>query len=129
MLQLLLGNIGVPGGGINAQRGHSNIQGATDLGAWNKLPGYLKVPLSSQASLADYVRDNTPQPLRPGAMNYWSNTSKFMVSLLKSYYGRAATSANDFAYDLNAVFRKGWDSTRDSKHLLNGLLPKGRVIF
>ena len=44
MLQLLLGNIGMPGGGINAQRGHSNIQGATDMGAWNMLPGYLKLP-------------------------------------------------------------------------------------
>lgn len=98
MLQLLLGNIGVPGGGINAQRGHSNIQGATDLGAWNKLPGYLKVPISTQMSLANYVDENTPQPLRPGAMNYWSNTSKFLVSLLKAYYGRAATRENDFAY-------------------------------
>ncbi len=98
MLQLLLGNIGVPGGGVNAQRGHSNIQGATDLGAWNMLPGYLKVPKASQTSLRKYNDENSPRPLRPDAMNYWSNTSKFMVSLLKAYYGASATRANDFGY-------------------------------
>ena len=98
MLQLLLGNIGVPGGGINAQRGHSNIQGATDLGAWNMLPGYLKVPKASQTSLQKYNQENTPSPLRPDAMNYWSNTSKFMASLLKAYYGDVATRSNDFGY-------------------------------
>ena len=69
MLQLLLGNIGVPGGGVNAQRGHSNIQGATDLGAWNKLPGYLKVPHADQTSLAAYVRENSPRSLNRNAMN------------------------------------------------------------
>jgi len=100
MLQLLLGNIGMPGGGVNAQRGHSNIQGATDMGAWNMLPGYLRVPVASWKTLADYVAANTPKPLRPDSMNYWSNTSKFLVSLLKSYYGEKATSANDFGYDL-----------------------------
>jgi len=98
MLQLILGNIGVPGGGVNAQRGHSNIQGATDLGAWNMLPGYLKVPQAHQTSLAAYVEENSPKPLRPDAMNYWSNTSKFMVSLLKAYYGDRATSNNQFGY-------------------------------
>ncbi len=98
MLQLLLGNIGVPGGGVNAQRGHSNIQGATDMGAWNMLPGYLRLPRASQASLADYLRDNTPKPLRPNSMNYWVNTPKFMTSLLKAYYGDRATRGNDYGY-------------------------------
>lgn len=98
MLQLILGNIGVPGGGLNAQRGHSNIQGATDLGAWNMLPGYLKLPRAHQTSLDTYLRENTPQPLRPSAMNYWSNTDRFMVSLLKSYYRDRATKKNDFGY-------------------------------
>jgi formate dehydrogenase major subunit len=98
MLQLLLGNIGMPGGGVNAQRGHSNIQGATDMGAWNMLPGYLRVPIAPWKTLADYVSANSPKPLRPDSLNYWSNTPKFIVSLLKSYYGERATKANDFGY-------------------------------
>ena len=100
MLQLLLGNIGMPGGGVNAQRGHSNIQGATDMGAWNMLPGYLKVPRANWRSLDEYATANSPQPLRPDALNYWSNTSKFMVSLLKAYYGDQAQRGNDYGYDL-----------------------------
>ena len=98
MLQLLLGNIGVPGGGVNAQRGHSNIQGATDLGAWDKLPGYLGVPRAHQTSLAAYVRANSPRALSNRSMNYWQNTDRFMVSLLKAYYGESATPENDFGY-------------------------------
>jgi formate dehydrogenase major subunit len=99
MLQLLLGNIGMPGGGVNAQRGHSNIQGATDMGAWDKLPGYLNVPRANWTTLAQYIQANTPRPLRPNSLNYWTNTSKFMVSLLKAYYGSKATRDNDFGYD------------------------------
>jgi len=98
MLQLLLGNIGVPGGGVNAQRGHSNIQGATDMGAWNMLPGYLRVPHADWTSLAKYLEVNTPRPLRPNTLNYWANTPKFMVSLLQAYYGSKATRQNDFGY-------------------------------
>ena len=99
MLQLMLGNIGMPGGGVNAQRGHSNIQGATDLGAWNMLPGYLKVPRANWTSLAEYNRANSPKPLRPNSLNYWGNTPKFMVSLLRAYYGENATHRNQFGYD------------------------------
>jgi formate dehydrogenase major subunit len=99
MLQLLLGNIGVPGGGVNAQRGHSNIQGATDMGAWNMLPGYLRVPRAHQVSLKKYLEENTPRPLRPNSMNYGANTPKFMTSLLKAYYGEAASRQNGFGYD------------------------------
>ncbi len=98
MLQLLLGNIGVPGGGVNAQRGHSNIQGATDLGAWNMLPGYLKLPRANQSSLEEYLDENSPRKVQANAMNYWSNTPKFMVSLLKAYYGDRATRGNEFGY-------------------------------
>jgi len=97
ILQLLLGNIGMPGGGVNAQRGHSNIQGATDMGAWNFLPGYLRMPRAHQQSLADYVKENTPKPLRPNSMNYWTNTGKFMVSLLKTYHPDAGKE-KDFGY-------------------------------
>lgn len=99
MLQLMLGNIGMPGGGVNAQRGHSNIQGATDMGAWNMLPGYLKVPRANWTTLAEYGQANSPKPLRPDSLNYWGNTPKFMVSLLKAYYGENATRENQFGYD------------------------------
>jgi len=99
VVQLLMGNIGMPGGGVNAQRGHANIQGSTDMGAWNMLPGYLKLPRANWATLDEYVKANTPKPLRPDSLNYWSNTSKFMVSLLKAYYGEKATAANGYGYN------------------------------
>jgi formate dehydrogenase major subunit len=89
----------MPGGGINAQRGHSNIQGATDMGAWNMLPGYLRVPRALQQDLKTYLDQTTPKALRPNSMNYWSNTPKFVASLLKAYYGESATKQNGFGYD------------------------------
>ena len=98
MLQLLLGNVGRPGGGVNALRGHSNIQGATDTaGVFDNLPGYLKTPQASWTSLKEYNDANTPKLLGP-SMNYWQNYSKFMVSVLKACYGKAATKDNDFGY-------------------------------
>ncbi len=102
MLQLLLGNVGRPGGGVNAFRGHSNIQGATDIaGNTEILPGYLKTPTGAQATLKDYLETNTPQTLNQqhwASMNYWSNYDKFMVSLLKAAWGKNATKDNDFGY-------------------------------
>ncbi len=98
MLQLLLGNVGRPGGGVNALRGHSNIQGATDTaGVFDILPGYVKTPAGSWQSLKEYLDANTPKPLGP-SMNYWQNYPKFMVSVLKACYGNAATKENDFGY-------------------------------
>jgi formate dehydrogenase major subunit len=98
MFQLLMGNIGMPGGGVNAQRGHANIQGATDMGQWNMLPGYLRLPRANHASLKDYLDAHTPKALRPDSVNYWANTPKFAVSLLKALYGPNATAANQFGY-------------------------------
>jgi formate dehydrogenase major subunit len=102
-LQLLLGNIGRPGGGMNAFRGHSNIQGATDTaGNTEILPGYLKTPVGAQTSLTEYLDTAAPTTLNKQAwasMNYWVNYPKFMVSLLKSAWGPAATKDNDFGYD------------------------------
>jgi formate dehydrogenase major subunit len=102
MLQLLLGNVGRPGGGVNAFRGHSNIQGATDTaGTFEILPGYLKTPTGPQQTLAQFLEATTPTTLNKVAwtsMNYWSNTPKFMVSLLKSIYAAKATPENEFAY-------------------------------
>jgi formate dehydrogenase major subunit len=102
MLQLLLGNVGRPGGGVNALRGHSNIQGATDMGGNTEiLPGYLKTPQSAAQTLNDYLDASTPTTLNKqpwASMNYWVNYPKFMVSLLKSLWGAKATAENDFGY-------------------------------
>jgi formate dehydrogenase-N alpha subunit len=102
MLQLLLGNVGRPGGGVNAFRGHSNIQGATDTaGNTEILPGYLKTPQGQFQTLADYHKSAIPTTINQQAwasMNYWVNYPKFMVSLLKSLYGNNATKDNDWGY-------------------------------
>jgi formate dehydrogenase major subunit len=97
-MQLLLGNIGRAGGGVNALRGHSNIQGATDMNQTHTLPGYLKMPRPDLQTLRQYVEANTPRKLRPNSMNYWENTDRFTVSLLKAFYGGAAKADNDFGY-------------------------------
>jgi formate dehydrogenase-N alpha subunit len=108
MVQLLMGNIGMPGGGVNAQRGHANIQGSTDMGAWNMLPGYLKIPRANLTTLDEYLKANTPKPLSAKSLNYWGNTPKFMTSLLKAYYGKQATKANGYGYDwLPKIDEKG----------------------
>jgi formate dehydrogenase major subunit len=101
--QLLLGNVGRAGGGVNALRGHSNIQGATDMaGIFDNLPGYLKVPTPADNSFEAFAKRITPTPSKPDAwesFNYWGNTPKFAVSLLKAFYGDAATKQNDWAFD------------------------------
>ncbi|HEX6043306.1 MAG TPA: formate dehydrogenase-N subunit alpha [Pyrinomonadaceae bacterium] len=102
MLQLLLGNIGRSGGGMNALRGHSNIQGATDMGGvFDIFPGYLKIPQPQETDLATFLKDTTPTPSKPNewdSYNYWSNTPKFMVSFLKALFGDSAKKENDFNY-------------------------------
>ncbi|HEX9574840.1 MAG TPA: molybdopterin-dependent oxidoreductase, partial [Myxococcales bacterium] len=102
-LQLVLGNVGRPGGGVNAMRGHSNIQGATDLaGTFEILPGYLATPRGELTDLETYLEKVTPTTLNKQAwstMNYWSNYPKFMVSLLKAAYGKAATKDNQWGYE------------------------------
>src|SRR5205807_3606021 len=120
MLQLLMGNIGRTGGGVNALRGHSNIQGATDMaGIFDNLPGYLKVPVPADSDLAAYLKRITPTSSKPGpwdSFNYWSNTPKFAVSFLKAMYGDAATKQNDFAFhylpkiDRNYSWVEIWDN-------------------
>ncbi|MGH9939678.1 MAG: molybdopterin-dependent oxidoreductase, partial [Blastocatellia bacterium] len=88
ILQLLLGNVGRAGGGVNALRGHSNIQGATDMGGvFDIFPGYLKIPAPTDTDLATFLKRTTPTASKPDAwdsFNYWSNTPKFMVSFLKA---------------------------------------------
>lgn len=99
MVQLLLGNIGQRGGGMNALRGHSNIQGLTDLGLMsNLLPGYLALATDKEPDYASYMSRRGFKPLRPDQMSYWQNYPKFFVSFMKSMYGAAATPENDFAF-------------------------------
>jgi formate dehydrogenase major subunit len=100
LIQTLLGNIGMPGGGMNALRGHSNIQGLTDLGLMSELmPGYMDLPMEADRDFATYLGRHQFKPLRPGQTSYWQNYSKFFVSFLKAMYGKAATADNNFAYD------------------------------
>lgn len=114
MLQLVLGNIGIRGGGMNALRGHSNIQGLTDLGLMsNLLPGYLTLPTQKEPDLAAYMSTRGFKPLRPNQMSYWQNYKKFFVSFQKSMWGDAATPENDFAYDyLPKLDLPGYDLLR-----------------
>lgn len=94
ILQLLLGNIGRPGGGILALRGHATIQGSTDIPTlYNLLPGYLPQPKATpDSSLAKYIEDYTPQS------GWWTEFPKYIVSLLKAWYGEAATAENDYCF-------------------------------
>jgi len=100
IVQMLLGNIGMLGGGMNALRGHSNIQGLTDLGLMsNLLPGYMNLPTENEPTYDSYMRTRHFRPLRPGQTSYWQNYSKFFVSFAKSMWGKAATAENHWAYD------------------------------
>jgi len=100
VVQLLLGNVGMPGGGVNALRGHSNIQGLTDLGLLsNLLPGYLTLASEKEADYHAYIDKRTLKPLRPNQFNYWSNYPKFHVSLMKAWWGDKATKENNWCYD------------------------------
>ena len=98
VMQILLGNIGVAGGGINALRGESNVQGSTDHAAlFHILPGYLKYPKASEQSLAVYNLNNTPQSNDPMSVNWWGNTPKYMASLLKAWW-RGADLDTGYSY-------------------------------
>jgi formate dehydrogenase major subunit len=133
MYQLLMGNVGRAGGGVNALRGHSNIQGATDLaGVFDILPGYLKVPVPADADFAAYLKRSTPMPSKPkewDSYNYWSNTPKFAVSLMKALFGDAARKENSWAFDYlpkidrNYSWANQWDGMYNGK--VKGLLSFG----
>ncbi len=99
IIQLLLGNIGMAGGGVNALRGESNVQGSTDhCILYHIWPGYLKTPKASQATLAAYNTKYTPKTGDPISANWWGNYPKYSVSMLKSFFGDKATKKNDFGY-------------------------------
>ena len=103
IVQQLLGNMGVPGGGINALRGENNVQGSTDMAIlFHILPGYLPAPSEAKTpAFKDYIA-TTPKG------GYWKNRPKFFVSLLKAFWGDAAKRENDFAYDYLPKNGKGF---------------------
>jgi formate dehydrogenase major subunit len=94
IVQLLLGNIGRPGGGIMALRGHASIQGSTDIPTlYDILPGYLEMPHTEKyEGLDDYIDRSSAE------RGWWGNAGSYMVSLLKAWWGSAATPDNDFAF-------------------------------
>src|SRR5437899_5314163 len=95
IIQLLLGNIGPPGGGIPALRGHASIQGSTDVPTlYDLLPGYIPMPHAAlPGSLSEFVERNS------APAGYWGHVDAYTVSLLKAWWGAAATAGNDFCFD------------------------------
>jgi len=133
IVQLLLGNIGRAGGGVNALRGESNVQGSTDhCLLFHILPGYLKTPRASQATLADYHAACTPKALGPLSANWWGHYPRYSVSLLKALYGEAATPENGFGYDwmpkLDDATDYSWLTLFDEMHAgrIRGLFAWGQ---
>ena len=100
IIQLLLGNMGIAGGGINALRGEPNVQGSTDhCILYGNLPGYLKMLPASLDTLEKYLHKYTPVSKDPQSANYYSNYPKFFVSFLKALWDDKATKENDFGYN------------------------------
>jgi formate dehydrogenase major subunit len=132
MLQLLMGNVGRAGGGVNALRGHSNIQGATDMaGIFDNLPGYLKVPTPADTSFDSWMKRITPLPSKPSewdSFNYWSNTPKFAASFLKAMYGDAATKENGWAFDFLPKVDRNFSWVQMWDNMYNGII-KGFFAF
>jgi len=131
VLQLLLGNMGRPGGGMNAERGHANIQGNTDHAiSWEILPGYMQIPAPERKSIDDYVAKQAPKKSDPRSWNFFgTNYKKFTVSLLKGWYGDAATKDNDFAFHWipKPAKNSSWMSIYDQalKGKMQGLMLSG----
>jgi formate dehydrogenase major subunit len=131
MVQLLLGNIGVAGGGMNALRGHSNIQGLTDIGLMsNLMPGYMTMPSDGEITFDQYMKTRLFKPLRPGQTSYWQNYRKFFVSFQKTMFGDAARADNDWAYDwLPKLDVDGYDILRAFEMMnndqINGYICQG----
>ncbi|SCX74852.1 formate dehydrogenase-N subunit alpha [Basfia succiniciproducens] len=130
MIQLLLGNIGMAGGGVNALRGHSNVQGASDMGLTPVgLPGYLQLPNEKDVSLEKYLERVTPKTLVQGQTNFLQNTPKFVVSLLKSFYGDNATAENEWGFHYLPKYDQVYDQLKMIEMMnegqINGFLCQG----
>src|SRR5258705_3116583 len=132
ILQLILGNVGRAGGGVNALRGHSNIQGATDMaGLFDNLPGYIKVPTPADTSFDAWMKRITPTPSKPApwdSFNYYSNTPKFAASYLKALFGDAATKQNGWAFDYLPKVDRNYSWVQMWDDMYNGIV-KGMLAF
>jgi formate dehydrogenase major subunit len=111
IIQDLLGNMGIAGGGINALRGESNVQGSTDAGLlFHIWPGYLPTPRAPLATLEAYNK-TTPASKDPRSVNWWKNRPKYVASFLKSMFGEKATKENDFGYSWMPKLDTGQDAS------------------
>jgi formate dehydrogenase major subunit len=112
IVQLLLGNMGMAGGGINAMRGEGNVQGSTDHAIlFHILPGYLPAPTASLINLQDYITKFTPTTKEPKSVNWWENRGKYITSYLKALYGDHATKENDFGYSWYPKLDEGMNAS------------------
>ena len=112
IVQFLLGNMGMAGGGVNALRGESNVQGSTDHGIlFHILTGYLPTPTASLVTLKDYIGKHTPTTKEPQSVNWWSNRGKYITSYLKAIYGDRATRENDFGYSWMPKLDEGMNAS------------------
>jgi formate dehydrogenase major subunit len=110
ILQLLLGNIGIAGGGINALRGEPNVQGSTDHTLlYHIIPGYMAMPKADWQTYAEYNKANTPVSTDTQSANWWQHKPKYFTSLLKGWYGDNATADNGYCYELLPKIEKGAD--------------------
>ncbi len=125
ILQLLLGNVGRPGGGVMAMRGHASIQGSTDVPTlYDLLPGYLPQPAIARGhmDLKAYVqREGQPT-------GWWDNFPKFIVSLLKAWYGKSAAAENDYRFDWLPRIDGDYSQMATFDRMARGLL-KGYLLF
>jgi len=132
ILQLLMGNVGRAGGGVNALRGHANIQGATDMaGIFDNLPGYLRVPTPADTNFEAWVKRITPTAAKAekwDSMNYWANTAKFAVSFMKAMYGDAATKQTDWAFEYLPKVDRNYSWVQIWDNMYNGVV-KGLFAF
>ena len=111
IIQSLLSNMGIAGGGINALRGESNVQGSTDAGLlYHIWPAYLPTPQAHLATLADYNK-TTPASKDPRSVNWWKNRPKYVASYLKSVFGEKANKENDFGYAWMPKLDQGQDAS------------------
>ena len=125
IIQMLLGNIGLPGGGINAMRGESNVQGSTDFALlYDTIPGYLAAPkaIPEHATLEGYNAKETPKT------GYQSNKPKFVASLLKAWYGPNATADNEFGYQYLPKGNKNYSHINLFKAMYEGTI-EGAFLF
>src|SRR5437764_3313718 len=125
IIQLLLGNIGRPGGGIMALRGHASIQGSTDIPTlYNILPGYLSMPQSAaKPGLANYIEE------AKAPAGWWGKVDTFIVSMLKAWWGAAATKENDFCFEylpkIDEDHSEYWTFTQMLEEKVKGYIVAG----